>query len=55
MPKNELLPRERVLEALALQEPDRVPWVELEVEQMVYDKAFKRPNTPINIPLGFYS
>jgi len=55
MPKNELLPRERVLKALTLQEPDRVPWVELEVERVVYDKAFKRPNTPINIPLGLYN
>jgi hypothetical protein len=29
---NELLPRERVLEVLALREPDRVPWVKLETQ-----------------------
>lgn len=53
--ENRLLPRERVLEALALREPDRVPWVELEVEQIVYDKIFNRPYQPNQVPLGLYN
>lgn len=55
MKKDQLLPRERVLEALALGEPDRVPWVELEGEQKVYDDIFERPYTPVDIPLGLYN
>ena len=55
MSKNQLLPRERVLETLALQEPDRVPWVELEVEQIVYDNIFNRPYQPNPVPLGLYN
>jgi hypothetical protein len=53
--KEELLPRERVLEALALREPDRVPWVELEVEQIIYDRILEKPHKPIDIPLGLYN
>jgi hypothetical protein len=42
MPIDELMPRERVIEALALREPDRVPWIELEVEQIVFDKILEK-------------
>lgn len=55
MPKDELMPRERVIEALALREPDRVPWIELEVEQIVFDKILENPHRPIDIPLGLYN
>ncbi len=55
MTKNELLPRERVREALSLREPDRVPWVELEVEQIIIDKILEKPHKPVGIPLGLYN
>lgn len=55
MSTNELLPRERVLEALALREPDRVPWVELEVEQIIIDKIVGKPHKPVGVPLGLYN
>ena len=55
MSKDVLRPRERVLQALALREPDRVPWVELEVEQIVFNKILEKPHKPIDIPLGFYN
>ena len=55
MPKYELMPRERVIEAFALREPDRVPWIELEVEQIVFDKILENPHRPIDIPLGLYN
>ena len=55
MTKNELLPRERVREALSLREPDRVPWVELEAEQIIFDEILERPHKPVETPLGFYN
>ncbi len=55
MPKDELMPSERVIEALASREPDRVPWIELEVEQIVFDKILENPHRSIDIPLGLYN
>ena len=55
MPRDRLLPRERVLQALSLREPDRVPWVELEVEQVVIDKILNQSHQPSGIPLGLYN
>jgi|TARA_B100001964_G_scaffold183075_1_gene202639 hypothetical protein len=55
MTKNELLPRERVREALSLREPDRVPWVELETEQIIFDKILGKPHKSVETPLGFYN
>ena len=55
MSKDELIPRERVLQALALREPDRVPWVELEIEQIIFDRILEKPHKPIDIPLGLYN
>jgi len=52
---NELLPRDRVIEALALREPDRVPWVELEIEQIVVDRVLGKPHVPVDKPLGLYN
>ena len=52
---SELLPRERVMEALALREPDRVPWVEGEIEQIIIDKILGKPHKPVGIPLGLYN
>jgi len=53
--KDQLLPRERVIEALALREPDRVPWIELESEQRIFDAVLGRPYAPVNKPLGLYN
>ena len=50
-----MLPKERVLTALRRQEPDRVPWIELEVEQKVYDDIFHRSHVPTEKPLGLYN
>ena len=55
MSKDELLPRERILAALALREPDQVPWVELEVEQIIFDRILEKPHKPADIPLGLYN
>ena len=55
MQKDQLLPRERVMAALALREPDRVPWVELEVEQIIVDKILAKPQISINKPIGYYN
>lgn len=55
MSNSEMLPRERVLQALALKEPDRVPWFELEVEQIIFDKILDRPHKPVEEPLGLYN
>ncbi|MFH1933284.1 MAG: uroporphyrinogen decarboxylase family protein [Pseudomonadota bacterium] len=55
MKKDGLLPRERVTEALALREPDRVPWVEIEPEQKIVDAILGRPYTPVNKPVGLYN
>jgi len=55
MKKDGLLPRERVIEALALREPDRVPWVEIEPEQKIVDAILGRPYTPVNKPVGLYN
>ena len=55
MKKDQLLPRERIMEALALREPDKVPWVELEVDQIIIDKILGKAHTPINKPIGYYN
>lgn len=55
MKKDQLLPRERIMEALALREPDRVPWIEIEVGQQLVDKMFGRPVTPINMPSDMFN
>jgi len=55
MKKDQLLPRERIMEALALREPDKVPWIELEVDQIIVDKILGKPHTPVNKPIGYYN
>lgn len=55
MKKDQLLPRERIMEALALREPDQVPWVELEVDQIIFDKILGKPHIPVNKPIGYYN
>ncbi|MEE1550017.1 MAG: hypothetical protein V1244_00155, partial [Nitrospinaceae bacterium] len=55
MKKDQLLPRERVIEALALREPDRVPWVEIEPEQKIVGAILGKPYTPVNKPVGLYN
>ena len=55
MKENQLLPRERVMEALAGKEPDRVPWIELELGQMLVDKMLGKPTTAINMPNDMYN
>ena len=55
MKKDQLLPRERIMEALALREPDKVPWVELEVDQIIFDKILDKPYTPVNKPIGYFN
>ncbi len=52
--KDKLLPRERVLEALALKEPDRVPWVEIEVDQVIVDEILGLPSVEVTVPVGYY-
>ena len=55
MTKDQLLPRERISEAIALKEPDKVPWVELEVDQIIIDNILGKPHTPVNKPIGYYN
>jgi uroporphyrinogen decarboxylase len=52
--KDELLPRERVLEALALREPDRVPWVEIDVDQVIVDSILDLRKSNVTVPVGYH-
>ena len=52
--KDALLPRERVLEALALREPDRVPWVEIDVDQVIVDHILGLGKSDVTVPVGYH-